>query len=280
MDSHLGKTIRMSRLIRPSTGRGIIVAASHPILTGPIDAQRTLAEVKEVFPKLRGADAVMTTPGTLPHVLSLYQGRNAPGLVMHMDWMNWYRPFYQAGGREAAEGTAVSIATVEELAQCGVDGLMSYLYLGHEDTRLERDEVERNARLARDCDRWGLALIIEPQPAQGGRDPDARAPEQMAFYARVAAEIGADIVKSDLPEGPTLNARIDGFGLVASSCTAPVMLAGGPMENDEQTMQLAAASVRAGGAGLVFGRKIYQSPDPAAMITALSDVVHGSPDES
>jgi DhnA family fructose-bisphosphate aldolase class Ia len=275
MDSHIGKSIHLSRLMRPSTGRGVIVAASHPILTGPLPAQRTLDEVKQVFPTLYGADAVMTTPGTLPHVADLYRGRGAPGLVMHMDWMNWYRPFYRAGGPDAQEGTVVSIATVEELAAAGVDGLMTYLYLGHDDTRLERDEVERNARLARECDKWGLVLIIEPQPAQDRRDPHARDPQQMAFYSRVAAELGADIVKSDLPAGPTLADRLEGFHEVASTSTAPVMLAGGPMESDEETIALAKGSVDAGGAGLVFGRKIYQSPDPAAMIRALNAVVHG-----
>lgn len=274
MDSHLGKSIRLSRLLRPSTQRGIIVAASHPVLTGPLDAQRTLAEVQAVFPKLTSADAVMTTPGNLPHVIDIYRGRNAPGLVIHMDWMNWYREFYRAGGTQAPEGTAASIASLEDLVQSGVDGIMTYLFLGHSDTRLERDEIERNAKLARECARWGVALIIEPQPAQDRRDDSARDGKHMAFYARVAAELGADIVKSDLPDGVTLAERLDGFHEVASTCTAPVMLAGGPMESDDQTIALAKASIDAGGAGLVFGRKIYQSPDPAWLLAQLNRVVH------
>lgn len=275
MDSHIGKSIRLSRLLRPSTGRGIIVAASHPILMGPMVAQRTLAEVKSVFPKLFNADAVMTTPGNLRHVVDLYRGRNAPGLVIHMDWMNWDREFYRAFGKEASEGTAASVATVEDLVQAGADGLMTYLCLGHSDTRLERDEIERNARLARECARWGLALIIEPWAAQDRRDPNAWKAKQMAFYARVAAEIGADIVKSNLPSGSTLAERLDGFHEVASTSTAPVLLAGGPMESDEQTLALTKGSIDAGGAGLVFGRKIYQSPDPDALIGKLSAAVHG-----
>lgn len=274
MDSHLGKRIRLARLLRPATQRGIIVAASHPILTGPIAAQRTLQEVQSVFPKLTGADAVMTTPGNLPHVIDIYRGRNAPGLVIHMDWMNWYREFYRAGGLQP-EGTVASIATLEDLVQSGADGIMTYLYLGHSDTRLERDEIERNAKLARDCARWGVALIIEPQPAQDRRNPEARDGKHMAFYSRVAAELGADIVKSDLPDGVTLSERLDAFHEVASTSTAPVLLAGGPMESDEQTLALAQGSLEAGGAGLVFGRKIYQSPNPVALIAKLNKVIHG-----
>lgn len=275
MDSHLGKSIRLARLLRPATKRGLIVAASHPVLTGPIEAQRTLQEVQAVFPKLSGADAVMTTPGNLPHVIDIYRGRNTPGLVIHMDWMNWYREFYRAGGAEAPEGTVTSIANIEDLVQSGVDGIMTYLYLGHSDPRLERDEIERNAKLARDCARWGVSLIIEPQPAQDRRDPDARNGKRMAFYSRIAAELGADIVKSDLPEGATLVERLDGFHEVASCTTAPVLLAGGPMESDEQTLALAKGSIESGGAGLVFGRKIYQSPDPALLIAKLNKVIHG-----
>lgn len=274
MDSHIGKSIRLGRIMRPETGRGIVVASSHPVLFGPVPGLSTREEVVDTFSKLSGADAVMCSPGTLAHVVDLYRGRNSPGLVIHMDWMNSQRPFYPAG-YPRAEGTVVSLATVEELVQTGADGFMTYLYVGHEDPRLERDEIERNARLARECAKWGIVLIIEPQPAQDRRDPDARKPGQMAFYARVAADIGADIVKSDLPAGDTFEERIDGFGQVTSGSTVPVMLAGGPMQNDEQTFELASQSIKVGGAGLVFGRKIYQSPDPAAMLDKLAAVVHG-----
>lgn len=270
MDLQTGKSIRLSRLLRPTTGRGLVVAASHPILMGPIDGQRTLDEIRSLFPKLAHADAVMTTPGTLRHVVDVFRGRNAPALVIHMDWMNWYRPMYRAGGADASEGTAASISTAEELVASGVDGLMSYLYLGHRDTRLERDEVERNAKLVRECARWGLVLIIEPQPARDRVDAEARSPKAMAFYARVAAELGADIVKSDLP------GTIDGFFEVTSTCPAPVLLAGGPIEDDAATLKLAKDSLTAGGRGLVFGRKIYQSPDPARLISELNDIIHGA----
>lgn len=270
MDSQMGKNLRLSRLLRPSTGRGLIVAASHPILVGPIDAQRTMAEVRALYPKLAGADAIMTTPGTLKHVAEVFQGRNAPALVMHMDWMNWYRPLFRAGGPDAAEGTAASIATVEQFVELGADAMMSYLYLGHRDTRLERDEIERNAKLVRECARWGLVLIIEPQPARDRVDPEARTAEAMAFYARVAGELGADIVKSDLP------LLGDGFAEVTAGCPAPVLLAGGPAQNDADTLALAKKSLDDGGSGLVFGRRIYQSADPAHLICALNGVIHGS----
>lgn len=187
MNSAQGKRIHLSRLIRPSSGRGIIIAASHPILYGPIAGQRKLEETRATFAKLCTADAVMTTQGTLRHVVDIFRGRDAPGLVMHMDWMNWDRPFRQAGGAQAAEGTCVSVATVEELVAAGVDGLMTYLYLGHSDTRLERDEIDRNARIARACEKWGLAMIIEPQPAQVGRDAQAFSAKHLTCYARIWA---------------------------------------------------------------------------------------------
>jgi class I fructose-bisphosphate aldolase len=222
-----------------------------------------------MFPKLRAADAVMVAPGMVRMVEDLYVGRDRPGLVIELDWKSWNRTIYQPLTDGRGEGAVMSLASVEDLAAAGVDGVMTYLYVGQLDGRLERSEVQRNAQLARECARWGIGFIVEPRSAREGLDPDAESGKVLSFYCRVAAEIGADIVKVIWP------GDADALHEVAESCFVPVVLAGGPGdESAEGATALAVQAMRAGCAGLMFGRKIYQSEDPELTLQRLIEVVH------
>lgn len=270
MDSHIGKLIRLGRIVRPETGRTIVTATSHGVLTGPPGGQRTREEIAQTFAKLRKSDGIMVAPGMLRFVQDSFIGRDRPGLVVELDWKSWNRPLYSNLRDGRGEGVTASLASIEDLAQAGVDAVMTYLYVGHLDSRLEREEIERNARIARECARWGIGVIIEPRSAREDEDDDARSTRVAAFYARVSAEIGADVVKVIWPtEGQ------DGYAEVVETCFVPVVLAGGPGdETPEGAVALARKAMDAGGAGVMFGRKIYRSPDPAETLDRLIEVVH------
>lgn len=271
MDSHIGKRIRLGRVLSPEDGRTIVVATSHGVLTGPPGGQRTREEIARTFSQLRDADAVMVAPGMLRVVQDTFVGRDRPGVVVELDWKSWNRPVYTNLTDGRGEGTTASLASVEDLAASGVDAVMTYLYVGQMDSRLEREEIERNARIARECARWGIGLVIEPRSAREGQDEDATSTKVLSFYARLAAEIGADLVKVVWPSSGQ-----EGFAEVAETCFVPVVLAGGPGdETPEAASALARQAVDAGGAGVMFGRKVYRSPDPAATLRALREVVHG-----
>ena len=76
--------------------------------------------------------------------------------------------------------------------------------------------------------------------------------------ARVAAELGADVVKAFY---------VDGFEHLVASCPAPVILAGGPKDRD--VVEVARAALAAGAKGLAFGRNIFQHPEPARIAREL-----------
>jgi DhnA family fructose-bisphosphate aldolase class Ia len=76
--------------------------------------------------------------------------------------------------------------------------------------------------------------------------------------ARIAAELGADVVKAFY---------VEGFDRVVSSCPAPVILAGGPKDRD--IVEVARTALGAGAKGLAFGRNIFQHPRPAEIVAAL-----------
>lgn len=270
MDSRTGKKIRLGRLLDPTTHRGVVVAASHGVMSGPPSGLKTKAEITDVFTKLGDADGVMVSPGMIPLTEDFFVGRGRPGFVLHLDWKNHGRRIYTPGKDGRSEGVLAQLATMEEVAASGIDAVMTYLYLGQRDSTLERAEIERNARIVRDAERLGLAVIIEPRSALEAEGDEAFSPEVLSLYCRISADIGADIVKV------IWNGSLEKFAPVAETCYAPILVAGGPGgESPEETYQLAADSIEAGAAGVMFGRRVFRADDPAAVLRGLKQVVHG-----
>ncbi|QYM63827.1 MULTISPECIES: class I fructose-bisphosphate aldolase [unclassified Microbacterium] len=91
----------------------------------------------------------------------------------------------------------------------------------------------------------------------------------LSLYCRISADIGADIVKV------IWNGSVERFAPVAQTCFAPILVAGGPGgESPEETFQLAADSIEAGAAGVMFGRRVFRAEDPAGVLAGLRQVVH------
>ena len=128
------------------------------------------------------------------------------------------------------------------------------------------------ARVAGECLRANLPLVVEALPCPGERIPDPRAPDAMASAARIGFEHGADLVKSYYTED---------FRRVTGNCPVPVLIAGGPrMETVGETLQVVQDAMHAGAAGVVFGRNIWQSGDTRGTIKALHDIIHKGVAES
>lgn len=147
---------------------------------------------------------------------------------------------------------------------------MTFLYAGFNDSALERDEIARNALMARAYERVGILHVIEPRNARERTRPTERHdPAVGAYLARLAAEIGADIVKVIHPGSREALAQVVG------GCPATVLLAGGSEAEDrERGAALAADAVATGCRGLVFGRAIVRADDPAATLARFRAIVH------
>jgi class I fructose-bisphosphate aldolase len=268
MDSGTGKRIRLGRLFDSESGRGIILAYSHGLLLGPQLGQRTLEDMATTIKACASAEAIMISPGLIPHLEFGFVGRDRPSLVVHLDWTNFSRKVLPY-----EEGTQVSIAAVEEVAAAGADAVMSYLLLGFDAPDREAVEIDRNARLARVCDRLGIALMIEPRYAQESRHPDRKLDlAVMQLYCRIAAEVGADLVKVVWP------GSVAAMREIVDTCPAPVLVAGGAhnREDPDAAFRIARDAVAGGARGLVFGRNIYQSADPGKTLMLLREIMHGA----
>jgi len=278
MDARTGKRIQAGRLFDPASGRAIVVALSHGLLLGPSPGLATLEQLRTTADSLRAADALMVAPGLVAPLEDAFVGRDRPALVVHADWQSASRSVFRnvveagaAAGAGIARVAAATTASAEEAAAAGAVAVMTFLFAGFDDPALERDEIRRAARMARACERAGILHIIEPRSAGERARPSERAdPRVGAYLARIAAEIGADLVKVIHPGSREALAE------VVAGCPAPVLLAGGSeAEDPARGEELAADAIAAGCRGLVFGRAIVRADEPAAALAHYRAIVHG-----
>ena len=265
MDSRTGKKIRMGRLFNQRSGKAIVVAYSHGVLMGPRPGMLTLEEMQRTAHAVQKADGLLISPGMVRHLEDAFVGRDRPSLFVHMDYESFDR-----SALPYAEGSTVDLAAIEDVVAAGADGIMTYLFMGYSDPEREKMEIIRNARLARACERWGVVLMIEPRSARQAQHPEDNSdPVVMSMYCRIAAELGADLVKSIHP-GTTEDLR-----RIVMTCPAPILVAGGARQGDpEEAYAKAQSAMDTGAVGLVFGRHIYEAPDPSAEMARFSRIVH------
>jgi len=111
--------------------------------------------------------------------------------------------------------------------------------------------------------------MVETLPCPSARIPDPNDADAMAAACRLGFEHGADVVKT------YATGSAESFRKVTGSCPAPVLIAGGPkMDSDRAVLQVVRDTLDAGGRGVVFGRNIWQSSQPARMIRALRHLIH------
>jgi fructose-bisphosphate aldolase/2-amino-3,7-dideoxy-D-threo-hept-6-ulosonate synthase len=123
-------------------------------------------------------------------------------------------------------------------------------------------------RVADKCDIHGMPLLAMMYP-RGPKIKSEHDVEVVAHAARLGAELGADIIKTNY------TGDIESFKIVVGSCPAPVIIAGGPKcKTDQEILQTTYESIQAGGSGISIGRNVFQHATPALMVKAMSAIVH------
>lgn len=263
MPDGMGKKIRASRIFDQKTDRAVIVPMDHgmplgliPGLTAPMDTFRKVIE--------GGADAVLMAPGQTRICQAGFFGKSAPSLILRLDWTNLFRSVLPA-----TTGSEALIARVEDAVRYGADAVITYFFVGYETDEAETYNLENVASIARECERLAVPFFVEPM-ARGKRVKGSEyEPQYVKLHVRMAAEIGADYIKTDYTGDP------DSFKEAIRGCPVPVLIAGGPkLETTRETLEMAKGALDAGAAGVIFGRNVIQAPDPSAIVKALRLIVH------
>ncbi len=251
MKERLGKIFR-------DDGRALIVPIDHTIAGGIVPGwENPAATLARVI--AGGADGIMTTYGILKQFRGLMAGKVA--MLLRLDGgMSFFR-------EQWGEYTQWRLLySVEDALRIGADGVIVMGFFGAE---CELDTIEIIARVAADCERWNVPLAVETLPCPGPWGKDVYSPEAVAAAARLGAEYGADFIKT------YYTGSAESFRQVTACCPVPVLIAGGPkMATDRDVLETAQGMVKGNGAGLFFGRNVWQHKNPAAMTQALSKILH------
>jgi DhnA family fructose-bisphosphate aldolase class Ia len=244
-----GKRIRLGRIFG-NNDRTLIVPIDHGLGSGPVQGLERVEDVIEMLTAAK-VDAILTTYGSAKRYAHLFK---RIGLILRID-----------GGPTdyATDPEATTIMySVEDAVQLGADAIITSIWLGgsHE-VRTAVDAM----KLAAACDRWGMPLIIETFMSA---EKEATI-ENVSMASRIAAELGADMVKT------YLTGNVDSYRRVTETCFRPVVILGGEKSEDPlSVLHWARTALDAGAAGTCIGRNIFQHNNPPGLLAALAKIIH------
>ncbi|MGH6898369.1 MAG: class I fructose-bisphosphate aldolase [Geminicoccaceae bacterium] len=236
----------------------LVVAMDHGRARGVTPGLEDAGRVIDVMIEA-GADAILTSYGIVKRYRERLIGR-IPTILRLDGGPSRYREDWLANTEWSL------LHAVEDAHDLGADGVCTMVFMGG---AVELDTLEITAEVAGACLRDGLPLMVEALPCPSERIPDPMDAGAMASACRLGFERGADVLKT------YATGSAESFRRVIASCPAPVLIAGGSrMDNERAVLQVVRDTLDAGSRGVVFGRNIWQSPNPAKMVEALRHLIH------
>lgn len=251
-----GKQFRLGRLFAPD-GRTVILPVDHGTMLGRVPGLEEPAAMLDRFLPL-GCDGFLIGPGLAERTSARFARRSAPARLITID-------SYWRGSSAASHVLIGSLARAAALGADGVKVLMPW------DVPPEERAVQAAlaATVIGEASQFGLPVMVEPVCLATPRPPDAVAIE--ADGCRMAAELGADILKVAYPGDPAvLSAWSSELGL-------PMVILGGPASGTADDLcALVSEAIAAGARGITIGRRVWQRPADEAtdLLGRLARIVH------
>ncbi len=244
---------RRARIIRPETGRTVMLAIDHGYFLGPT---RGLEEpAVQCAPLAPYADTLMLTRGVLRNCIPSDTGTP---IVLRVSGAS------SVLNEDLSDETIIT--SVEECIRMNAVGMALSVFVGAPG---QHDSIANLAKLVDEGERYGIPVVAVTAVGKSmGRDA-----RYLSLASRICAEMGAHIVKTYY---------CDDFEKVSSTCPVPVVVAGGKKLPEKEALELTYNAISAGAVGVDMGRNIFQSESPIAMIQAVAAVVHqnATPDEA
>lgn len=240
-----GMKNRISRIIKPKTGRCVMLAVDHGYFQGPTTGLSNLG--KTVEPLLPYADALMITRGAL---------------------RNWIDPAVDipiilrvSGGQSILKELSNETITtsIDDAIRINASAITCSVYIGGEH---EKETIDNLSKLVDEGEEYGIPVLAVTAV---GKEM-ARDARYLGLASRICVEMGAHIIKTYYTED---------FGKVVEACgNVPVVIAGGKKLPEMEALQMAYNAVSDGAVGVDMGRNIFQSDSPVGMIQAVRALVH------
>src|SRR5216684_2740703 len=238
---------RLARIIQPSDGHTVMLAADHGYFLGP--THKLEIPRKTLEPLLPYADAIMVTRGVVR--TSIDPGANVP-IVLRV-----------SGGASVLNEDLSNekiTTSMKEAVRLNASAVALSIFVG---APHEHDSLVNLGKLVDEGEEVGVPVLAVNAV---GKELEKRDARYLGLACRIAAELGAHFVKTYFCED---------FGRVVKGCPVPLVVAGGPkLETELDAFELAHDAIADGAIGVDMGRNIWQSEHPVAMIKAIREIVH------
>jgi putative autoinducer-2 (AI-2) aldolase len=242
-----GMKNRLSRLIKPD-GRCMFMPIDHGYFLGPTRCLERPGET--VKPLLDYCDALFLTRGVLRACID--PAIDKPVILR-----------VSGGSSIVGEDLADELVTttVEEVIRLNAAAVGISIFVG---TDYETQTIMNLAEMINECEDFGIPVMAVTAV---GKETEKREARFLSLSCRIAAEMGAKVVK-------TYWCAKD-FDKVVEGCPVPVVMAGGPKcETEREVFDFVYDGLQKGAIGVNLGRNIWQNPNPVAVAKALHAIIH------
>ena len=242
-----GMRNRLSRLIKPD-GHCQFLPIDHGYFQGPTRClERPGETIRELLPY---ADGLFVTRGVLRSAID--PDLDTP-IILRVS----------GGTSVVGKDLANELITtsIEEIIRLNAAAVGISIFVGSD---YEKETLENLSLLINDCEDYGIPVMAVTAV---GKELEKRTARYLSLSCRIAAELGAKIVKTYYCS--------DGFDKVTNGCPVPVVIAGGPKcETELEVFEFVYDGIKMGAIGVNLGRNVWQNPHPLAMMRALNSVIH------
>ncbi len=243
-----GMANRLARLVQKD-GRVMVLPVDHGYFQGP--THRLEQPRRTIEPLLPFSDALFITRGVLRNCVD---PDNAPPIILRVSGGT-----SMVGADLANEGITTSL---EEAIRLNVAAVGISIFVG---SQYEKESLLNLAKLVNEGERYGIPVMAVTAV---GRELEKRDARYLALASRIAAELGARVVKTYWCQE---------FEKVAQGCPVPVILAGGPrVDTEREVFDFVHDGLQRGAIGVNLGRNIWQNEHPVAMAQAIRALVHSN----
>jgi putative autoinducer-2 (AI-2) aldolase len=240
---------RLSRLIKED-GRCQFLPIDHGYFQGPTSCLENPS--KTIDGLLPYADGLFVTRGVLRSAVPSHC--QAP-IILRV-----------SGGTSiiGADLSNESLTTsIDEILRLNAAAVGMSIFVGSE---YEHQTLTNLARLVDECEQYGIPVMAVTAV---GKELEKRTARYLALSCRIAAELGARIVKTYYCD--------EDFDKVVEGCPVPVVIAGGPKcETELEVFEFVYHGIQKGAIGVNLGRNVWQNPHPVPMMRALNAVIHNN----
>jgi putative autoinducer-2 (AI-2) aldolase len=241
-----GMRNRLAQLVRPD-GHCLFLPIDHGYFQGPTRKLERPGET--IKPLLPYCDAIFVTRGVLR---SSVDPENTKPIILRVSGGT-----SMVGKDLSDEGITTSM---EEAIRLNVAAVGISIFVGSEH---EKESLLNLAKLVDEGEKYGIPVMAVTAV---GKELEKRDARYLSLSSRIAAELGARIVKTYWCER---------FDKVVNGCPVPVVMAGGPKVDTElEVFEFVHDGMEKGAIGVNLGRNVWQNEHPVAVIKALRAVIH------